>query len=322
MTDPNQLVAGLLESREARILLEYDLKPVSGSRFQPTGFPDLGAALYPDPKGDGQRLLVESPQSMANRLEAVCWDPEASDLVQPLRGMPYVRISGDVESASLLEAHRLNSPYVLADADFKKEFEALAGLGKGVVSRPVYAASLLHYDPNSLVHGSFMSNIKPGTARLERLLSSFIEAEGVQIAASGGVKVDRNDASGRDAGGAGKGFGNVVYHRTEYVARRIFVSFTIDLAGLRGLRLPAEGTRFVALLALFKIRAFVDGPMRLRSACDLELEGRDPVRARPTDFELPSRSALAKALQETISEARQAKCFAEPAMREVRYEAG
>jgi len=54
-----------------RLLIHADLKPVQGDRFQPTGFADLGAAIYERP--DGRRmLLVESAQSMANRLEHTC----------------------------------------------------------------------------------------------------------------------------------------------------------------------------------------------------------------------------------------------------------
>ena len=30
----------------ARLLIEVPLRPIQGSRFQPTGFPDLGAATY------------------------------------------------------------------------------------------------------------------------------------------------------------------------------------------------------------------------------------------------------------------------------------
>ena len=56
-----------------RVLIEAALKPVAGTRIQPTGFPDLGPATYDDPDGT-PTLLVESAQSMANRLEAVCWD--------------------------------------------------------------------------------------------------------------------------------------------------------------------------------------------------------------------------------------------------------
>jgi CRISPR-associated protein Csb1 len=50
-----------------RLLMHADLKPVQGDRFQPTGFADLGAAVYERPDGT-RMLLVESAQSMANRL--------------------------------------------------------------------------------------------------------------------------------------------------------------------------------------------------------------------------------------------------------------
>ena len=74
-----------------RLLLEADLRPVQGSRFQPTGFPNLGPAVYAAPDG-GQTVLVESAQSMANRLEAVCWDEAADDWVPPLRGLPLIKV--------------------------------------------------------------------------------------------------------------------------------------------------------------------------------------------------------------------------------------
>ena len=38
-----------------RLLVEANLKPVQGTRFQPTGFPGLGAASYNGP--DGRRSL-------------------------------------------------------------------------------------------------------------------------------------------------------------------------------------------------------------------------------------------------------------------------
>src|SRR5438067_1120536 len=78
-----------------RVLIEADLKPVAGTRIQPTGFPDLGPAVYDAPGDNGgtvPTLLVESAQSMANRLEAVCWDEATDDLVSELKGLPYVRV--------------------------------------------------------------------------------------------------------------------------------------------------------------------------------------------------------------------------------------
>jgi len=42
-----------------RLLMEANLTPLQGTRFQPTGFPDLGAATYDGPGGN-RMLLVES----------------------------------------------------------------------------------------------------------------------------------------------------------------------------------------------------------------------------------------------------------------------
>jgi CRISPR-associated protein Csb1 len=100
---------------ESRLLVETKLKPIQGTRFQPTGFPDLGPATYTLPDGTPM-LLVESAQSMANRLENVCWDANANSWIEPLRGLPFVQVkdkTGKPLTNSILEAHRLNSPYIL-----------------------------------------------------------------------------------------------------------------------------------------------------------------------------------------------------------------
>src|SRR3954453_14104624 len=102
-----------------RILIEADLKPVAGTRIQPTGFPDLGPAAYEAADGT-PTLLVESAQSMANRLEAVCWDEATDEIAPDLSGLPYVKVNlaglgdGQDTTSSLLEFHRLNSPYIMS----------------------------------------------------------------------------------------------------------------------------------------------------------------------------------------------------------------
>ena len=71
-------------------VLKLTLRPAVGFRFQPTGFPDLGAATYQaHVPGEGwvQALHLESPQSMANRLELCTWDPAVSDQAEALRGL-------------------------------------------------------------------------------------------------------------------------------------------------------------------------------------------------------------------------------------------
>jgi len=308
---------------EPRLLLETKLKPIQGTRFQPTGFPDLGAATYA--LSDGTRmLLVESAQSMANRLETVCWDGVAEDWVPPLRGLPCVRVvdqDGKPVTNSVLEAHRLNSPYILEgkDTSFLSRLKEELGAGeKGRVDLRKLANVLLRYDVNALVHGVFLAkkDIAGGRMRLPRLLTAFIEAAEITTAASGGVKNDAVDPGGDTK----KGFGNVPFHRDEYTGK-ITAYFNIDLAQLVGYGFEPEVGELLLALCLFKIRAFLRGGLRLRTACDLEVDeaaGGLTVK-RPEGFVVPDLEELEAALPELISAAD--KQFAKPEELMVQYKA-
>lgn len=302
---------------EPRLLLQVPLEPLQGSRFQPTGFPDLGAATY---QHAGQEmLLVESAQSMANRLETVCWDEPNDDLVAPLKGLPYVKVmsNGKLATNSILESHRLNSPYILEGTD-KSFFEKLKGelgaLEKGRVDLKLLAKILLKYDANALVHGVFLAKkeLAGGRLRLPRMLSAFVEAEGVGVAASGGVKFDQVDPQGDTK----TGFGHVPFHRDEYVAKTITAFFNLDLAQLRGYGLSKEAESLLIALSLFKIQKFLREGLRLRTACDLQPVGELIVK-RPDGYKLPSLAALEKELPSLIKAA--SGEFARPAVTEVTY---
>lgn len=287
---------------QPRLLLKAQLKPVQGTRFQPTGFPDLGAATYEGPDGR-KMLLVESAQSMANRLEKVCWDEVKDDWVGPLHGLPVVKVKdkdGNPLTNSVLEAHRLNSPYILEGKDrkfmeqLKKE---LAVLESGIVDLRKLTATLLRYDVNSLLHGIFLAKkeIAGGRMRLPRAITAFIEAEDINVAANGGVKNDVVDPSGDTS----KGFGNVPFHRDEYTGH-ITAYFNLDLALIRGFGLGKDVEDLLIALALFKVQRFFKEGLRLRTACDLECEG-DVTIQRPKDFKLPALEELEKALPDLIA---------------------
>jgi CRISPR-associated protein Csb1 len=323
-----------------RILIEVALKPVAGTRIQPTGFPDLGPAIYDAPDGT-PTLLVESAQSMANRLEAVCWDEATDDLVPELKGLPYVKVklaglgNGSDTTSSLLEFHRLNSPYIMSGVTatgapftdvLKPELgmvavaaaprrsarrgttepatEEAGGTDKerddvaGVVNLRKLAAVCFKYDPNSLVHGVFLEKIA-GRLRHPRVLSAFIEASGVGRADSGGVKFDRALPKPSVAGVDAKtGYGNVPFHRTEFTAKAITAFFSIDLAQVQGYGLGQDATQLLIALSLWKVRRFLGSNMRLRTACELELVDEEPPIhvKRPSGFSLPSATDLAKQL--------------------------
>jgi CRISPR-associated protein Csb1 len=290
----------------SRLLFEIPLKPVQGQRFQPTGFPGLGAATYQTEHGTS--LLVESAQSMANRLELAAWDESTQDLRPELKGLSHVRVKrkGKFLTDTILESHRINSPYLLEGKDrtFFNELKAeLGGLDEGPVDRRLLAEKLLKYDVGSLIHGAFLAKkeLAGGRLRIARALSAFIEADGVRVAASGGVKNDHVNPQGETK----EGFGNVPFARDEFTAERITLYVNIDLGQIRGYGLGEPSERLLTLLSLYKIRMLVDGPLRLRTACDLEVDlgrvGAGSIRARrPEGFELPATQPLVVALKEAI----------------------
>ncbi len=307
-----------------RLLIETELKPVQGDRFQPTGFADLGAAVYERPDGT-RMLLVESAQSVANRLEFACLDKGGPRLSPELEGLPYVLVkltSGvETETSSLVEAHRINSPFIISDSGFKKEFTLAAGYapGKPIDWRKVGAA-LFKYDPNSLLHGVFMANLGDGRIKVPRMITGFIEAEDVREAASGGVKNNPLDPSGKiravelmeqDV------YGNVPYARMEYTAAKIRAYFNVDLALLAGCDLGPEAEELLTALGLFKIRRFLNGGLRLRTACDLFPVG-EPVVRNEAGFVFPKEPDLLKAVQRGIKACTGKGLFAKPPVTELK----
>jgi CRISPR-associated protein Csb1 len=294
-----------------RLLIEADLKPVQGTRFQPTGFPNLGHAVYDGPNGHGKMILVESAQSMANRLETVCWDELTDDWVSPLKGLPVVKVldeSGAPLTNSVLEAHRLNSPYILEGKDRRvldMLKNRLAAMSEGRVNLRELAKVLFEFDINALLHGIFLakSDLAGGRLRLPRVLSAFIEAEDAQVAASGGVKNDSVNPRGDTA----NGFGNVPFARDEWSAKKITAYFNVDLKQIRAFGFDSDAEQLLIAIALFKIRKFLVEGLRLRTACDLDEVGARVVR--PDGFVLPELKDLASALPDIINQVAKAGTF-------------
>lgn len=318
------LTASLLDSLKGhpRLLLEAELYPLQGDRFQPTGFADLGAALYTLPDNT-KKLLVESAQSVANRLELACLDGEGPHVTPDLKGLPYVvaQLTGQTEAktSSLVEAHRLNSPFIISNEAFQKDFVNRTGYAKGqVIDWKKVAEALFFYDPNSLIHGVFMANLGDGRVRVPRMLTGFIEATDVREVVSGGVKNNPIDPSGQiRAEKYDKNvYGNVPYHRTEYTAAEIRAYFNVDLAQLVGFRLPAEAQELLLALALYKVRRFLETGLRLRTACDLSLKGDLLVKV-PQEFSVPATAELLGRIRDLIARCSEKKLFPDPAVTEL-----
>lgn len=301
------MIAGLADA--PRLILKAKLAPVLGSTFQPTGFPDLGPAEFERPIGNGdgkhrtqRALLVESVQSLANHLEATAWDATENRPRAPLDKLPYVEVrdpEGRFLTSSRIEPHRLAGAYIKnASIDGKPVGEWMVerfGVTKGVPVdwRAIYAA-IFALDPLCLVHGAFFSdpNWKDyGNPKVRRATTAVIEAHDARPVVSGGVKRDDVNPTHDESRGSKEGYGFVPFGRTEYTAESIELGIAIDLEQIRGYGLGETETDLLTAVALWEVRTLLDNPLRLRTACDLEVEAIEVTR--PQAWELPSAETLA-----------------------------
>lgn len=285
----------------SRLLIEAELKVAGGGggRFQPTGFPDLGPALFRGADG-ANWLLVESPQSMANRLERVCWidgdgeNDRVGGYNDACKGIPYVLAIDTDErplTASTLEAHRLSSPYIwdtqpFADPDDQSKQVALPEYLKKLFSladnRLVpwkkVAAGLIKVDPGCLLHGIWFNegSFAGGKVRLTRCLSGYIEARDPSIANYGFQKRDGvSDRTDKEAGqSAAEGFGSVIGPKQHFTSGEVKAYFQIDIERLRSYGLLSEQVKALVAWAIYKVRRVLvasrDGVADLRTECKFE----------------------------------------------------
>ena len=306
-----------------RYIYDVELAPLFGSTFQPTGFPDIGAATFTRYE-DGREvdaLLVESVQSMANRLEATAWDSAESRPVEAVSGLPYVRVvrakTSEFLTSSRLEAHRLASPFVHnAKLNGKPMVEVIRERLDLTDDTPLdyqaMAAAVAQLDPFCLLHGVFFTQKQwLGQPRFTRAVSGVIEAHDVQRAVSGGRKSDhvRHHLGQEGEGGTAEGYGSVPFSRIDWTAKRIVASFAVDVELLRSYGLPEVATEVLEALAAWEIRNFLDAGLRLRTACDLEQVS--PVTARRGP-DLLTATELTERLRSLIAKSKEAFGDGEP----------
>src|SRR6266568_9676631 len=177
-----------------RYVYDAELTPLLGSTFQPTGFPDIGPATFTRFE-DGvsvPSLLVESVQSMANRLEGTAWSPAEDQPAPEVQGLPWVRVvragTDEFLTSSRLEAHRLASPFVhtstLDGTLMRTVIAQRLGLSKDTpLNHRHIARAVAGLDPFCLVHGVFFSHKDwLGQPKIPRVISAVIEARDVQRA--------------------------------------------------------------------------------------------------------------------------------------------
>ena len=294
--------------RQDRVLISADLHLANGSFFQPTGFPDIGACVYTDGAGQ-RRCLVESEQSMANRLEAVCmkapgvWREPLADK------LPVIRVQGKnnrLLATNLTEAHRVASSYVLEGAvkktTLQKKLEKHLGIeGKTwpLDRREKLTQAVFALDPAAILHGFQFMQWEAVGLRAARLLHARLEAILADVDSEvhyGLVKVDGIEPESSSVRRSNKG--QSIAPKVRYAPKSIQATFEIDVLTLRerplvptsGKDSAANGSgnqesqRFLLALALWKIHRFLTngpafdartgdtmGSLRLRADCSLSV---------------------------------------------------
>ena len=264
------------------------LRSIPSGRFQSTGFPDLGAATYQAPGPDGtwvDMLVVESAQSMANRLEAQGWDELEWQPRAPLDTLPWVRVvaqDGDYLTSSRTAAHRLYDAHVrntTVDSEpYLNVLKERFGLKKDrPMNRRRFAQAVFRIDPLTLVHGAlFAEKGWKRQPRITRAIMAEIEAADVQEVHFGGVKTDDVSPTNQPGKGSSEGYGMVPFHRTEYTAAKITLQVILDIHLLRTYGLSDQATDLLETVARWEMASLLSKPMRLRTACTFEVDGDVP----------------------------------------------
>lgn len=289
-----------------RIFINAELETSNGDpRIQPTGFPDVGPVLYPDPaQKNGLICLIESEASMANRLEEVCFsNKHEGTLKESFAGLPYLRAedkNGVLKTTSTLDGHRFASDFLAKGTaeqfgkkqnGEKQEVKTLAdyikdqlGMDKSGKTMPIANVPnvfplVLELDTMALVHGFQVSNKQISFVGLRhpRALTASIIGFGCERISVPGVKFNVGQVESES--------GQAIFQKPRITAKKIEVRFSIDVGLLSSLRLvwPSEenpekqAARFKLLLAisLWKVAAFLDHltiELSLRTECKLRIK--------------------------------------------------
>jgi len=250
------------------VVITASLELANGRFLQPTGFPDIGSCIYRDKEGR-RWCLVESEQSMSNRLEGVCMrDPGV--WIAELSGLPIIAVrdpEGDLLTTNLCEPHRCASSYVLEGTihggqTMKQLFESRLGLKGGGDSWPLDKRAELEklvfaVDPGALLHGFQFVQWKFVGLRQTRLLHGRLEAELADEPEVyyGMVKWDAIEPESARQERANKG--QSIAAKSRIVPKEIVASFEIDMLALKSLAVEETQKKFLLGLALWKIGAFL-----------------------------------------------------------------
>lgn len=309
-----------------RLKIEVQMAPLQGNRFSASSFPNIGAAYYY--KNGKKMVTVETNQATANLCEEAMLGPDRIRLKDELNGIPYVMVhlkskdpseeKIDMYTSSLSESHRLSSPYIIDQKDFRAVIMKKMNYSGISINWKTVADAIMYYDPNSIIHGVFFPNIEGGRIKLSRLLDGYIEAEGVEDVPSHGVNNSRVDPKGLTRAVDSQDssvYQNVPYSNVHFTAERINGYFKLNIARLLSYGFSTEATDLLISLSLYQLQHFLAYGLELRSSCDLELTG--PIQMNTAEWQMPDMKTLMGWIKADAEACAKQGVFGNPAVMEI-----
>ena len=322
------------------IAFQLHLESFGPSAIQLPTFQDVGNAVFSRPDGV-QSGILDTHASMANRLEAAVWNEPQETVINCLEQMPFVSVrspSNQLVTASVLESHRLNSPYIFKskmpgqketfEQYFAERLKPADGTPGGY--KPELAKIFAEIDPCSLIHGTFMSYSKNfmlsgAGSKLTAALTGFAEVSNISPVEYGTAKQDRINTKQDAFGKSSEGFGTFQTPATLWYAEQIAAYYHLDIDLLHSYQLGNTFVEWAVCVSLLKIFRFIKRGLRLRSHCILQpqltengkiaLNFQLPLEHRNQNYfelGLPEQNKLENHIAELTQTLREEGTFGEP----------
>jgi CRISPR-associated protein Csb1 len=104
------------------------------------------------------------------------------------------------------------------------------------------------------------------------------------------------------------------------VAEEITAYFNLDLVQIRSFNLDESAEKLLVALSIYKILKCLKDDLRLRTACDLKIDGKLTVRNEEDKaMDFPEYSAVEGKLKDLIEKCTSKNLFASPSITKIDY---
>ncbi len=259
--------------------LTVELRSLTDSIF-PATFKDVGHSVWINPATGRQDILIDSPNSLANRLESALSISSTGQPIALLKGISYCCIkdvAGQSIATTLQLPHRIGSgPIALTKTDnFKEQLQA------DIKTSGLHAA-VFRYDALSLIFGTWLSRINGGHGKIAKVITARIVGRDVTRINIGGTKqeaapikamgissanVDVSTFEGKNSKGSDIGIGTLPFQKYEFVAAKYELQISINWNLIDAYSLPDRCKAMLKTIVSLSVYELLSQQLYCRTNC-------------------------------------------------------